>query len=209
MMGMALSTRAISLGRSTGTTVSARKFDFTMPPNGFGLGSGAATGDPQTAPPDNARFPGDNTPPFVGPFPGSTFNNNDTTTSNVNKEITRNFAGGTINSNGNASGPAAPTQPVTAPTGNPMGMGMGGGGPPGGTVTWSTGDEVQVLWIGQSCPGCVISGGMGGMMGGGAGVFSFQQYENLSTSAQARTRSIFGTTPFTWNSTLFGPQPGL
>lgn len=205
-MGRTLSGRGSSLGRSTGRTLTARTQDFLPPPNGYGLGSGAETGDPQTAPPDDWTGPTENVPPLVGPFPGSVNNNNDTATSNNNIGDNRNFAGGSINSNGNASGPDIPANPITAPTGSPMGMGMGGG-PAGGTVSWSAGNEVQVLWIGQNCPGCVISGGMG--MGGGSGAFSFQQYENLSTGASARTRSIFGTAPFTWNDPPFGPRPGL
>lgn len=204
--------RLPSFSRSTGTTVSARNTDFAPPPAGYGLGGGSNPGDPQTAPPDDAVFgPINNNPPNVGPFPGSIFNNNDTITNNNNNTIgnDRNFAGGAVNSNGNASGPAAPDAPITAPTGNPNGMGMGGG-PAGGTVTWAAGNEVQVIWIGQSCPGCAI-GGMGGMggMGGPGGIFSFQQYENLSSGAIATSRSITGTAPLTWNNPPFGPQPGL
>lgn len=98
--------------------------------------------------------------------------------------------------------------PPGAPTGNP-GMGGGGGGvPPGGTVSWNTGSEVQVIWIGQVCPGCMIGmGGMGGM--GGAGSFSFQQYENISTGSAAATRSIQSAAPFTWTNPPFGAQPRL
>lgn len=207
MMGRTLVAKASSSGSSNGTTVSIKNSDFLPPPKGYGLGSGAAPGDPQTAPPDGNGFgPINNTPPLVGPFPGSSTNNNDTSTSNNNSGNTRSFGGGSSDSNGNASGPAAPTQPITAPTGNPNGMGMGGG-PPGGTVSWSAGNEIQVIWIGQSCPGCVVSGGMG--MGGGAGVFSFQQYQNISSGALANTRSIFGTAPFNWIDPPFGPRPGL
>jgi len=100
--------------------------------------------------------------------------------------------------------------PPGAPTGNPAGMGGGGTMPPGGTVTWAAGDEVQVIWIGQVCPGCMI--GMGGMgMMGGNGSFGFQQYENISspTPAWAASRTIQGTAPFTWNPSPFGPQPAL
>lgn len=95
--------------------------------------------------------------------------------------------------------------PPGAPTGNPMGMG-GGNAPPGGSVAWNTGAEVQVIWIGQMCPGCMIAG-MGGMGMGGSGAFSFQQYENISTGASAATRSILGTAPFTWTNPPFGPRP--
>ena len=98
--------------------------------------------------------------------------------------------------------------PPGAPTGNP-GMGGGGGGvPPGGTVAWNTGNEVQVIWIGQVCPGCMI--GMGGMgMMGGSGNFGFQQYQNITNGQMAATRSIQGVGPFTWTNPPFGPQPGL
>ena len=96
--------------------------------------------------------------------------------------------------------------PPGAPTGNPAMGGAGGGVPPGGTVSWNTGNEVQVIWIGQVCPGCMIGmGGMGGM--GGAGSFSFQQYENVSTGVSAATRTIQGAAPFTWTNPPFGPQP--
>jgi hypothetical protein len=83
------------------------------------------------------------------------------------------------------------------------------GAPAGGTVTWSAGDEVQVIWIGQLCQGCAQGGmGMGGA--GGAATFSFQTYENISSGAPAAiTRSILQTTPFTWNDPPFGAQPGL
>jgi len=94
--------------------------------------------------------------------------------------------------------------PPGAPTGNPAGMG-GGGAPPGGTVAWNTGAEVQVIWIGQVCPGCAIAG-MGGM-GGPPGVFSFQQYENITSGQSAATRSIVGSAPFVWTDPPFGPQP--
>jgi len=96
--------------------------------------------------------------------------------------------------------------PPGAPTGNP-GMGGGGGGvPPGGTVAWNTGNEVQVIWIGQICPGCMI--GMGGMgMMGGTGSFGFQQYQNITSGQMAASRTIVGTAPFTWTNPPFGPQP--
>ena len=207
-MGRSLSGRAASSGSSRGTTLSARNIDFTPPPNGFGLGSGAEPGSPQTAPPDDFTGPTDNVPPLIGAFPGSIFNNNETNSNNNNVVNDRNFAGGSINSNGNASGPAIPANPITAPTGNPAGMGMGGG-PAGGTVSWGAGNEVQVIWIGQICPGCMVGGmGMGGM-GGGNGSFSFQQYENLSNGSIATSRSITGTAPLTWTDPPFGPQPGL
>jgi len=98
---------------------------------------------------------------------------------------------------------AFPQPPGTPGTGNPAGMG-GGGAAPGGTVSWNTGNEVQVLWIGQVCPGCQIVG-MGGM-GGGNG-FSFQQYENISTGQSAATRSYTSSGVFTWTNPPFGPQP--
>ena len=96
--------------------------------------------------------------------------------------------------------------PPGAPTGNPAMGGAGGGVPPGGAVAWNTGDEVQVIWIGQVCPGCMIGmGGMGGM--GGAGSFSFQQYENITSGVSAATRTIQGAAPFVWTTPPFGPQP--
>ncbi|MDH5547745.1 MAG: hypothetical protein OEZ43_19375 [Gammaproteobacteria bacterium] len=98
-----------------------------------------------------------------------------------------------------------PPQPPGAGGGIPMGM--GGGGPAGGSVSWTAGNEVQVIWIGQVCPGCVAAA-MGGM-GGANGSFSYQAYENLSTGATAATRTIFGSAPFTWTDPPFGPQPGL
>lgn len=97
-------------------------------------------------------------------------------------------------------------QPPGAPTGNPAMGGGGGGVPPGGSVAWGAGSEVQVIWIGQVCPGCMIGmGGMGAM--GGTGSFSFQQYENISTAQAAATRTIAGAAPFTWTNPPFGPQP--
>ena len=103
-------------------------------------------------------------------------------------------------------GPTIPVPPQPPGAGGGIGMGMGQGGvPTGGTVTWAAGNEVQVIWIGQVCPGCVAAA-MGGM-GGASGSFSYQAYENLSTGAAAATRSIFGATPFNWSNPPFGPSP--
>jgi len=99
-------------------------------------------------------------------------------------------------------------QPPGGQTGNPMG-GMGGNtSPPGGSVAWNTGDEVQVIWIGQVCPGCGIAGmGMGGGMGAAQGIYSFQQYENITSGSAAATQSLFTSAPITWNDPPFGPAP--
>ena len=98
-------------------------------------------------------------------------------------------------------------QPPGASGAIPMGMGGGAGAPTGGSVTWTAGDEIQVIWIGQVCPGCVAAA-MGGM-GGASGSYSYQAYENLSTGTSAATQSIFGIQVFDWNDPPFGPQPGL
>jgi len=182
-----------------------------------GVNASGATGregDPQTLPAANTVYgPDANSSVFAGMTP----DNNDTISSTDNQNMasintdTINIgnSNGEINSNGNASGPAAPTTAINVPTGDAGGMG-GGGGLPGGTVSWNTGQEVQVIWIGQSCAGCVVSGGMmGGMQGGGSGVFSFQQYDNISSGASAASRSINSTAPLNWMSNPFGAQPGL
>ena len=177
---------------------------FTMPPEGYGL-STPAIGFPE----DTVIGPGtENDPPMVGNLPGSRFNFSDNSTINENyvNVATQSGRGGIV-SNGNASGPAIPAGPVDVPTGNPNGMGMGGGGPGGGTVSWNTGNEVQVIWIGQNCASCVLSG-MGGM-GGGSGAFAFQSYENLTSGATAITRSITSTAPLNWQTVPFGTQPRL
>jgi len=88
-------------------------------------------------------------------------------------------------------------------------MGMGGG-PAGGSISWSAGQEVQVIWIGEICQGCQTAAGMGAGMGGAVnGTFAFQAYENLTTGASIVTRSLTQTNPFTWQTNPFGPQPGL
>jgi len=99
-------------------------------------------------------------------------------------------------------------QPPGGETGNPMGMGGNNTSPPGGTVAWNTGNEVQVIWIGQVCPGCGIAGmGMGGGMGAARGIYSFQQYENITSGSAAATQSLFTSSPITWNNPPFGPAP--
>ena len=215
-MGAAVATAGATTG-ATGTTTGgggsrmARALNndqvsstgFTMPANGYGLNT-PNTGFPE----DTVIGPVTNEPPFVGNLPGSRYNVSDNATNNQNNVnvSTRSGVNGGIVSNGNASGPDIPGGPVDVPTGNPNGMGMGGG-PAGGTVAWNTGNEVQVIWIGQMCASCVI-GGMGGM-GGGSGAFAVQSYENLTTGATAISRSITSTAPLTWTTAPFGPQPGL
>lgn len=99
-------------------------------------------------------------------------------------------------------------QPPGGETGNPMGMGGNNTSAPGGTVTWNTGNEVQVIWIGQVCPGCGIAGmGMGGGMGAARGIYSFQQYENITSGSAAATQSLFTSAPITWTNPPFGPAP--
>ena len=179
---------------------------FTPPADGYGLNT-PNIGFPE----DTVIGPGtSNDPPMVGVLPGSRYNFVDNNTVNQNNVLlsTQSGLGGGIVSNGVASGPDIPAGPVDVPTGSPMGMGMGGG-PSGGTVAWNTGNEVQVIWIGQSCASCVI-GGMGGGMGmGGNGDFSFQSYENLTTGSTAISRSIRSTAPLTWVTSPFGPQPNM
>ena len=178
---------------------------FTPPADGYGLNT-PNIGFPE----DTVIGPGtSNDPPMVGVLPGSRYNVVDNNTINQNNVLlsTQSGLGGGIISNGVASGPDIPAGPVDVPTGSPMGMGMGGG-PSGGTVAWNTGNEVQVIWIGQSCASCVI-GGMGGMGMGGNGDFSFQSYENLTTGATAVSRSIRSTAPLTWTTSPFGPQPNM
>lgn len=176
---------------------------FTMPPDGYGLNS------PVGFPEDTIIGPGtSNDPPMVGTLPGSRFNISDNTTigeSYINVS-TRSGAGGGVISNGTANGDAIPAGPVDVPTGSTRGMGMGGG-PSGGTVSWSTGNEVQVIWIGESCSSCVIAG-MGGM-GNSSGDFSYQSYTNITTGATAAGRSIRSTAPLNWQTTPFGPQPRM
>ena len=201
--------RKASYGSSTATTTNFQAA-FIVDPNGYGTNGATTTnGDPQTQPVDGTIFgPTSNTPP-VGNLSGGA-NNTDTITNANTIVATRNEtfgnASGDINSDGFASGPAAPTSQINVPTGSTMGM--GGGGPSGGTVSWNTGDEVQTIWIGESCPGCAISGGMMGG-GGSSGVFSFHQYENLTTGAMAATRSIRSSAPFAWTTTPFGTEPSL
>lgn len=191
--------RALSAGNSNGTTISARGFE--MPAIPFGIGT------IDNGPPEDTVFgPSDNVPPLVGNLPGGT--NNDTTNETVgdNANNDRTFTGsGGIVSFGNAGGADIPPGRIDVPTGSPAGM--GGGSPlAGGTVSWNTGNEVQVIWIGQSCTSCVLSG-MGGMGGAGNGNYSFQQYENITTGAISTSQSILGTAPLNWLSTPFGPAP--
>jgi len=97
-------------------------------------------------------------------------------------------------------------QPPGGETGNPMGMGNNSSAP-GGSVAWNTGNEVQVIWIGQVCPGCGIAGmGMGGM-GAARGIYSFQQYENITNGSAAATQSIVSSSPIIWSNPPFGPAP--
>ena len=104
---------------------------------------------------------------------------------------------------GLAAAPAGTLAPGPR-TGAPGGLvgspaGMGGGGPAGGAISWSAGQEIQVIWIGQVCQGCQTVAGMGGMGAGAGGSFSFQAYENLSSGAPAIvTRSILQSNPFNW-----------
>jgi len=177
---------------------------FTMPADGYGLNT-PNIGFPE----DTIIGPGtENAPPMVGNLPGSVYNESNTNTINDNYTNLSSRAGASsgIVSNGSASGPAIPAGRIDVPTGSTNGMGMGGG-PGGGTVAWNTGNEVQVIWIGQNCASCVLSG-MGGM-GGGSGAFAFQSYENLNTGATAITRSITSTAPLTWQTAPFGAQPRL
>jgi len=194
---------------STTNTFQAASFD-TFGTDGTNTGP---VGDPQTLPATNTVYGPDGN---AAAFPGVTPDNINASLSNDNQNnamvstLDTNIgnSNGEITSDSNASGPAAPTGTINVATGDPMGMG-GGGGLPGGTVSWRTGDEVQVIWIGQSCSGCVVSGGMGGMNAGASGVFSFQQYDNISSGASAASRSITSTSPLNWQTNPFGAQPGL
>ena len=106
---------------------------------------------------------------------------------------------------------------VSLPSPSGMGGMMGGGSTlSGGSVSWKSGDEVQVLWIGQVCDGCQNAGGMmgggGGGMGGGGGtggnaVYSYQAYSNLSGNNSASSQSLSSTSPLNWNSSIFGAKP--
>jgi len=107
-----------------------------------------------------------------------------------------------------ANPPGAPTGGMGMAGMGMMGMGMMAAGVlAGGTITWNTGDEIQMMWIGAVCPGCM--NGMGGMGQGfgGMGSFSFQQYENITAGVAAATRSLQTSAPFTWTDPPFGPQP--
>lgn len=166
------------------------------------------TGDPQTLPATNTIYgPDGNTSVFTGTIPDNIDANVVGDNQNMASINTTNIgnSSGEINTVAIASGDAAPTSAINVPTGSTMGMGDTGG-PSGGTVSWNTGQEVQVIWIGQSCSGCAISGMMGG---GSGGNFSFQQYDNISTGATAASRSISSTSPLNWLSDPFGSQPGL
>lgn len=192
--------RALSSGNSNGTTISARAFE--MPAIPYGIGT------IDNGPPEDTVFgPGTSIdPPLVGNLPGGRNNDtaNDTIGENANNERTFTGSGGIV-SFGNAGGADIPAGRIDVPTGSTAGM--GGGSPlAGGTVSWNTGNEVQVIWIGQSCTSCVLAG-MGGMGGAGNGNYSFQQYENISTGAISTSQSILGTAPLNWLSTPFGPAP--
>jgi len=101
---------------------------------------------------------------------------------------------------GNPTPPPAPAPGESNADSTPGNTGGGGGG----SVNWAAGNDVQVIWVGGSCPGCNTMG-MG--MGGGGGLISYQAYENLSNSgAAAMTRSYTSSAPFSWNP-IFGPQP--
>ena len=195
--------RALSAGNSNGTTISARSVSartFEMPAIPYGIGT------IDNGPPEDTVFgPIDNVPPFVGNLPGGGNSDTGNSTVGANNNNDRNFTGsGGIVSFGNAGGANIPPGRIDVPTGSTAGM--GGGSPlAGGTVSWNTGNEVQVIWIGQSCSSCVLAG-MGGM-GGGSGNYSFQQYENISTGAISTSQSILGTAPLNWLSTPFGPAP--
>lgn len=208
-----------SAGSSTGTTTTLQSA-FVVDPNGYGTDGTIATaqgdpltGDPQTQPADGTVYGPDGyiPPQFDNTFSGagnvteSVTNSNTSTVTHVSTDNYGNSTGN-IDSFGNASGPAAPTSEVYVSSGSMMGMGDTGG-PSGGTVSWNTGDEVQAIWIGQSCPGCAMSGGM--MGGGSSGVFSFHQYENLSSGSSAATRSISRSDPFAWKTDPFGAAPSL
>lgn len=105
---------------------------------------------------------------------------------------------------------------VSLPSTSGGGMMGGGGELSGGSVSWRSGDEVQVLWIGQVCEGCQNAGGMmgggGGGMGGGGGtggnaVYSYQAYSNLSGNDSASSQSLNSTSPLNWNTSVFGEKP--
>ena len=144
-------------------------------------------------------------------------------------------ASGTRNSGGNLSIPGVTQggQGMMGGGGGMMGQdgnfgdGMIGGGA-GGNVSWGSGADVQMSWIGQRCEGCVLQddggmmgGGGGGMGGGGMGggggmdmglggpdvLFSYQTFENLSNGTNAIAgASITQTDPFDWDSN-FGTRP--
>ena len=207
-----------SSGTSSAATTTYQNA-FVPDPAGYGTdGTSTGTiGDAQTAPGSGTVFGQEANPTFPDPFNGSQSNTLITTTVgdyNTSNRVNTSNTGlstGDITSNGVASGADAPTSEVYVATGSSRGMGMGGGGGtdiPGGTVRWNTGDEVQVLWIGQSCPGCTVSG-MGMMGGGSSGSFSFQQYENLTNGDIAAARSIRSTSPLNWDTSTFGPEPSL
>jgi len=209
--------RKASIGSSTGSTTTFQSA-FVADPNGYGTDGTIAvangdplTGDAQTEPAAGTIYgPEAYVPPqFTNGFsdnPNISESNGDTNTMNYVATNNTGYSSGNIDSDANASGPAAPTSQINVPTGSTMGMGDSGG-PSGGTVSWNTGDEVQAIWIGQSCPSCATSGGM--MGGGSAGVFSFHQYENLSTGSSAATRSYTRSTPFDWTTNPFGAAPSL
>ena len=199
---------------SNGTSSAATTtYQNAFVPDSAGYGTdGVSTGtigDAQTAPPDGTVFGQEDNPTFPDPFNGSqsntliTTNVGDYSTSNRVNTSNTGLSTGNITSNGVASGADAPTSEVNVASGSSSGMGGGGTDVPGGTVSWNTGDEVQVLWIGQSCIGCSIS------TGNTTPAFSFQQYENLSNGDIAAARSTQSSSPLNWDTATFGAQPSL
>ena len=195
-----------SSGISSAATTSLQD---TFVPDSGGYGTDGYTtgtiGDPQTptGPAADTLYGEDANAQFIDTSPDGTDSEtvNLAESNTMNSVYTNNI--GAIISDGIASGDAAPTSEIFVDTGSGGGMG-GGGGPGGGTVSWNTGDEIQVLWIGQTCPSC----DSGGMMSGG-GSFSFQQYENLSNGDFAASRMLNSTAPLNWLSDPFGNEPQL
>ena len=205
-----------SSGTSSAATVSLQD-TFVPDSGGYGTdGYSAGTiGDPQTAtgPATGTLYGEEANAQFidsigVAPDGVDTETLSEAQSNTLNGVYTNNIgsSNGDIVSDGNASGPAAPTSEVYVSTGGGGGGSMGGGGPGGGTVSWNTGDEIQVLWIGQTCPNCNSGGGM---MMGSPSPFSFQQYENLSNGDFAASRSLNSSSPLNWLSDPFGSQPRL
>ena len=200
-MGKAVLGSVSSNGVSSAATATLQN-TFVPDASGYGTDgiSSGVIGDAQTEPGPGAEYGTSTNPTFTGDPNGLTVSLNESNVDNYVNTTSRST--GNTTSDGFASGPAAPTTEVFVATGSESGM-MDSGGPGGGTVSWNTGDEIQVLWIGQYCPGCRSSGG------GGGGSFSFQQYENLTTGSAAAARSISTTSPLNWLTDPFGAQPGL